>query len=114
MPELKCTVQTCMHNQDFLCRLDSIQVGGSQAKASKETCCDSFEERKHRGWKIPIRTHMEIMRQRLRIVAELIVKQLTACTMNSVNVKRERSAWKVPVRVIRTAQSAPHFSADKK
>ena len=31
MPELKCTVQTCMHNQDFLCRLDSIQVGGSQA-----------------------------------------------------------------------------------
>ena len=43
MPELKCTVQTCMHNQDFLCRLDSIQVGGSQAKASKETCCDSFE-----------------------------------------------------------------------
>ena len=88
MPELKCTVQTCMHNQDFLCRLDSIQVGGSQAKASKETCCDSFEES--------------------------IVKQLTACTMNSVNVKRERSAWKVPVRVIRTAQSAPHFSADKK
>ena len=71
MPELKCTVQTCMHNQDFLC-------------------------------------------QRLRIVAESIVKQLTACTMNSVNVKRERSAWKVPVRVIRTAQSAPHFSADKK
>ncbi len=27
MPELKCTVQTCMHNQDFLCRLDSIQAG---------------------------------------------------------------------------------------
>ena len=49
MPELKCTVQTCMHNQDFLCRLDSIQVGGSQAKASKETCCDSFEERKTQG-----------------------------------------------------------------
>ena len=106
MPELKCTVQTCMHNQDFLCRLDSIQVGGSQAKASKETCCDSFEERKTQD--------METMRQRLRIVAESIVKQLTACTMNSVNVKRERSAWKVPVRVIRTAQSAPHFSADRK
>lgn len=49
MPELKCTVQTCVHNQDFLCRLDSIQVGGSQAKASKETCCDSFEERKTSG-----------------------------------------------------------------
>ena len=113
MPELKCTVQTCMHNQDFLCRLDSIQVGGSQAKASKETCCDSFEERKTQGMENSY-THMETMRQRLRIVAESIVKQLTACTMNSVNVKRERSAWKVPVRVIRTAQSAPHFSADKK
>ena len=49
MPELKCTVQTCVHNQDFLCRLDSIQVGGSQAKAAKETCCDSFEERKAKG-----------------------------------------------------------------
>ena len=53
MPELKCTVQTCMHNQDFLCRLDSIQVGGSQAKASKETCCDSFEERKTQGDRQP-------------------------------------------------------------
>ena len=74
----------------------------------------ALRSEKHRGWKIPIRTHMETMRQRLRIVAESIVKQLTACTMNSVNVKRERSAWKVPVRVIRTAQSAPHFSADKK
>lgn len=46
MPELKCTVQTCTHNQNFLCNLDSIQVGGSSAKNAGETCCDSFEERK--------------------------------------------------------------------
>ena len=26
MPELKCTVQTCVHNQQFLCDLDKIQV----------------------------------------------------------------------------------------
>lgn len=46
MPELKCTVQTCVHNKQFLCDLDAIQVGGSQAKSAQETCCDSFVERK--------------------------------------------------------------------
>ena len=46
MPELKCTVQTCVHNKQFLCDLDAIQVGGSSARDSKETCCDSFQERK--------------------------------------------------------------------
>ncbi len=46
MPELKCTVQTCAHNQQFMCKLDKIQVGGDQAKTARETCCDSFQERK--------------------------------------------------------------------
>ncbi|MDO4311949.1 MAG: DUF1540 domain-containing protein [Eubacteriales bacterium] len=46
MPELKCTVQTCVHNKQFYCDLDQIQVGGSKAKRADETCCDSFEERK--------------------------------------------------------------------
>ena len=46
MPELKCTVQTCAHNQQMLCDLESIVVGGDQAKSSFETCCDSFVERK--------------------------------------------------------------------
>ena len=46
MPELKCTVQTCVHNKQFLCDLDMIQVGGDQAKTPRETCCDSFQERK--------------------------------------------------------------------
>ena len=46
MPELKCTVQTCVHNQQFLCNLDKIEVGGNKAKRSEETCCDSFQERK--------------------------------------------------------------------
>lgn len=42
MPELKCTVQTCMHNQNYYCTLDKIQVGGNSAKRADETCCDSF------------------------------------------------------------------------
>ncbi len=46
MPELKCTVQTCMHNKQFMCDLDAIQVGGSDARTPRETCCDSFQERK--------------------------------------------------------------------
>ena len=43
MPELKCTVQTCLHNQNYYCDLDSIKVGGSSAKHAHDTCCDSFE-----------------------------------------------------------------------
>ena len=46
MPELKCTVQTCAHNHQYLCDLDKIQVGGDSAKNARETSCDSFEERK--------------------------------------------------------------------
>ena len=46
MPELKCTVQTCVHNNQFLCSLDSIKVGGENAKNPQETCCDSFQERR--------------------------------------------------------------------
>ncbi len=34
MPELKCTVQTCTHNQNYYCNLDSIVVGGNSAKTS--------------------------------------------------------------------------------
>lgn len=45
MPELRCTVQTCVHNKEFCCDLDKIQVGGDVAKRSEETCCDSFVER---------------------------------------------------------------------
>ena len=48
MPELKCTVQTCVHNQQFLCDLDKIQVGGQNAKNPQETCCDSFQGEKRR------------------------------------------------------------------
>ena len=49
MPELKCTVQTCVHNNQFLCSLDSIKVGGENARNPQETCCDSFQERKEGG-----------------------------------------------------------------
>lgn len=45
MPELKCTVQTCVHNKQYCCDLDHIQVGGGHAKRADETNCDSFEER---------------------------------------------------------------------
>lgn len=46
MPELKCTVQTCLHNKSFYCELDAIKVEGDSAKKAVETCCGSFEERK--------------------------------------------------------------------
>ena len=46
MPELKCTVQTCLHKKNLYCDLDGIKVGGDSARRAEETCCDSFEERK--------------------------------------------------------------------
>ena len=46
MPELRCDVQTCVHNKQMYCDLDKIQVGGDHAKSSKETSCNSFVERK--------------------------------------------------------------------
>ena len=36
MPELSCTVQTCVHNYQYLCELDKIQVGGNSAKNAQE------------------------------------------------------------------------------
>ncbi|MDD3402744.1 MAG: DUF1540 domain-containing protein [Hespellia sp.] len=46
MPKLKCTVQTCAHNSQMLCALDAITVGGESAKDARETCCDSFQQRR--------------------------------------------------------------------
>lgn len=46
MPELRCTVQTCVHNKQNYCDLDAIEVKGSSAAHIDETCCGSFVERK--------------------------------------------------------------------
>lgn len=46
LTELKCNVQTCLHNKNFYCDREGIVVGGSTARRAEETCCDSFEERK--------------------------------------------------------------------
>lgn len=46
MPELKCMVQTCVHNQNSYCDLDVIRVGGKSATCAGDTCCDSFQEKK--------------------------------------------------------------------
>mgnify|MGYP000491387511 CR=1 FL=1 len=46
MPELKCTVQTCMHNKDFYCDLNAITVGGKSARKAAETSCDSLKKEK--------------------------------------------------------------------
>ncbi len=46
MPELKCNVHTCVHNKNYLCDLEGIEVAGSDAKVSKDTSCASFVEKK--------------------------------------------------------------------
>lgn len=46
MPELKCNVHTCVHNKDYYCELDAIEVAGSSAQTAKDTSCASFVEKK--------------------------------------------------------------------
>ena len=46
MPELKCNVHTCVHNKNYLCDLEAIEVAGSSAQTSRETSCASFVEKK--------------------------------------------------------------------
>ena len=46
MPELKCNVHTCVHNKNYLCDLDAIEVAGTSAQTSRETSCASFVEKK--------------------------------------------------------------------
>ena len=45
MPALSCSAMTCVYNQNELCSKGDIRVGGSGAKSSMETCCESFKER---------------------------------------------------------------------
>ena len=82
MPQLKCTVQTCVHNKQFLCDLDEITVGGESAKNPKETCCDSFQERKEGSYTNSMK----------EIVPALIVRQQIVCIIKSVNAMQEKSA----------------------
>ena len=46
MADLKCSVQTCLHNKTFLCALDGIEVRGESAHSPESTFCGSFEERR--------------------------------------------------------------------
>lgn len=42
---LVCHVKSCEHNDNSLCNLESIEVGGQNASIYTETNCNSFESR---------------------------------------------------------------------
>lgn len=42
---LVCNVETCIHNDNCLCKLDSINVNGDNPSLYTETCCSSFESK---------------------------------------------------------------------
>ena len=101
MPELKCTVQTCLHNQNYYCDLDSIKVGGSSAKHAQDTCCDSFEERKDGN------SYSNTMKE-ASPKSEIDCKA-TECMYNSVTVMPEKSVWKAEMPVDVRRQNAQHL-----
>ena len=48
MTQLKCSVRSCMYNENEgnLCSKGDIMIGGNSATASNETRCESFKERR--------------------------------------------------------------------
>lgn len=55
MPELRCDVHSCVHNKNMYCDLDKIEVGGREAKTSRDTSCNSFVERKEGSYSNSLR-----------------------------------------------------------
>lgn len=45
MTRLDCSVKNCKYNEDNCCCKGNIEVDGSSATHSNETCCGSFVER---------------------------------------------------------------------
>ena len=46
MAELKCGVENCFYNKECRCSKGDIMVGGQHADTSKDTCCESFAQKK--------------------------------------------------------------------
>lgn len=42
MPKLKCKVENCAYNYDWLCMKNAIDVDGPSSKCKDQTCCKSF------------------------------------------------------------------------
>lgn len=56
MPALVCSAQNCVYNNAMYCSKGDIKVGGEDAKVCQDTCCASFQERKHDSMKSSIGT----------------------------------------------------------
>ncbi|MCM1251469.1 MAG: DUF1540 domain-containing protein [Clostridium sp.] len=46
MAELKCGVENCSYNEECRCCKGDIMVGGQHADRSRDTCCESFSQRR--------------------------------------------------------------------
>lgn len=44
MPKLRCTAQSCIHNSSECCCRGEIDVAGTGAEHSEDTCCGNFYE----------------------------------------------------------------------
>ncbi len=42
MPKLRCSAQSCMHNNSECCCRGEIEVAGESAGHSEDTCCSNF------------------------------------------------------------------------
>ena len=101
MPELSCTVQTCVHNYQYLCELDKIQVGGNSAKNAQETCCDSFEERREGSYSNKTDS--------MKSVSDCSDVDCQANIMKSANVTQGKSVQKAVTPATAVGQNVQHL-----
>ena len=59
MPDLRCTVQTCTHNQNYYCNLDSIVV---ERKLPRQAVTALKREKAE----VPMRMHTRIWKEKRR------------------------------------------------
>ncbi len=89
MPELRCTVQTCVHNQQYLCDLDKIEVAGRDGRLAVTVSV--------RGRKTAIAMLPTGRRQKRR---ESIARRRIASTTRIVTAMPGASAWKAAMPAI--------------
>lgn len=91
MPQLRCSVQTCVHNRQQLCSLDSIRVGGDHAKTAGDTCCDSFQERKGDGYSNAAKGTASPMTEIDCKAKECMYNNSCRCDAGQINVEGSRA-----------------------
>ena len=112
MPELQCTVQTCVHNKQFLCDLDAIRSRRKRCKNIQRDVLRQLSGAKRRGISKCLQRcdRKSIDSDTSKIDCKAVeCKYNENCDCHAGKISARGRA--MPVNV--TEQNARHFPADK-